>query len=79
MDRVHGPPFSPTVSSFIFRRYGAALLISLDLLILGCPVMGGTGTVPHCAVLSSFAATMSKVSRATAVEPPLELSLDLLN
>ena len=26
--------------------------------------MGGTGTVPHCAVLSSFVATMGKVSRA---------------
>ena len=28
--------------------------------------MGGTGTVPHCAVLSSFVATMGKVSRAAA-------------
>ena len=28
--------------------------------------MGGTGTVPHCAVLSSFVATMGKVSRAVA-------------
>ena len=26
--------------------------------------MGGTGAVPHCAVLSSFVATMGKVSRA---------------
>ena len=26
----------------------------------------GTGTVPHCAVLSSFVATMGKVSRAAA-------------
>ena len=28
--------------------------------------MGGTGTVPHCAVFSSFAATTGKDSRAAA-------------
>ena len=28
--------------------------------------MGGRGTVPHCAGLSSFVATMGKVSRAVA-------------
>ena len=28
--------------------------------------MGGTGTVPHCAVLSSFVATIGKVSRVAA-------------
>ena len=58
--------FSPTVSSFIFPRYYAAPLINHDLLILGGPEMGGTGTVPHCAILSSFIATISKVSRAAA-------------
>ena len=36
--------FSHTVSSFIFLRYCAAPLISHDMLILGDPVMGGTGT-----------------------------------
>ena len=30
--------------------------------------MEGTGTVPHCAVLASFVATMGKVSRAAAGE-----------
>ena len=30
--------------------------------------MEGTGTVPHCAVLSSFVATMGKVARAAAGE-----------
>ena len=30
--------------------------------------MGSTGTVPHCAVLSSFVETMGKVSRAAAGE-----------
>ena len=61
-----GLPFSPTVSSFIFPKYCAAPLISHDLFILGDLVMGGTGNVPHCAVLSSFVATMGKVSRAAA-------------
>ena len=43
-------------------------LISYDLLVLGGPVWG-TGTVPHCAVLSSFVATMGKVSRTAAGGP----------
>ena len=63
---IHGPLFSLTVSSFIFPRYCAAPRISHNLLILGGPVKGGTGTVPHCAVLSSFLATMGKISRAAA-------------
>ena len=66
VDRVHEPPFSPTASSFIVPRYCAAPLISQDLLIFGGPVMGDTGTVPYCAVLSSFMATMGKVSHAAA-------------
>ena len=61
-----GPLFSPTVSSFIFLKYCAAPLISTDLLIFGGPVMEGTGTVPHCAVLAIFVATLFKVSRAAA-------------
>ena len=32
--------------------------------------MGGTGTVPHCAVLSSFVATIGKISLAAAGGPP---------
>ena len=58
-----GPLFSPT-GSLIFPRVFP--LISPDLLILGGPVMGGTGTVPHCAVLSNFVATIGKDSRAAA-------------
>ena len=65
VDRGH-EPFFPTVSSFIFPRYYAAPLTNHDLLILGGPVMGGTGIVPHCAILSSFSALMGKVSRAAA-------------
>ena len=64
--QVYGAPLFLTV---IFPRYCAAPLISKDLLILGGSVMeggGGTGTVLHCAVLSSFVATMGKVSRAAA-------------
>ena len=33
--------------------------------------MGGIGTVPYCAVLSSFVATMGKVARPAAGGPPL--------
>ena len=64
IDRVHKSSFSSLSHGLIFSRYCAAPLISHDLLILGSPTMGGTGTLPNCAVLSSFVATMGKVSRA---------------
>ena len=59
---------------FHFSKVLCRPLISHDLLILCGPVMGGTGTVPHCAILYSFVATMGKVSRAAAGGPPLRLS-----
>ena len=60
--------FFLSLSVSFFSRYYAAPLISYDFLVLGGPVMGrgGTITVPHVTVLSSFAATMGKVTRAAA-------------
>ena len=71
VDLVHGPSFF-SHCLFHFSKVLAAPLINHDMLILSCPVMGGGGgTVSHWAVLSSFAATMGKVSRAADGGAPL--------
>ena len=41
--------------------------------------MGGTETVPHCAVLSRFVAIMEKVSRAAAGEASFRAVLQFFN
>ena len=63
-----GPLFFLALS-FIFLRYCAAPPNQKLIAHFGRSGSGGgvvTGTVPHCAVLSSFVATMRKVSRAAA-------------
>ena len=74
IDEVHSWPSSWAIFFFLplfllsfFQGTLPPPLISHDLLILGGSVMGSTGTVLHCVVLSNFVATMGKVIRAASV------------